>query len=93
MNAVTRTFADRLDMLANVRESGIKVCCGGIVGMGEEKADRIEMLVTLANLPEPPDSVPHHRARPPHDTEIACAALGRPRGSERRDAGAGTSFR
>ncbi|TIV43445.1 MAG: biotin synthase BioB, partial [Mesorhizobium sp.] len=54
----TRTFADRLDTLANVRDSGMKVCCGGIVGMGEEKADRIDMLVTLANLPEPPDSVP-----------------------------------
>lgn len=54
----TRTFADRLDTLANVRDSGIKVCCGGIVGMGEEKIDRIDMLLTLANLPEPPESVP-----------------------------------
>jgi biotin synthase len=54
----THSFADRLQTLAHVRESGIKVCCGGIVGMGEEAADRVDMLVTLANLPEHPESVP-----------------------------------
>ena len=54
----TRTFADRLDTLEHVRQSGMKVCCGGILGMGESEADRIDMLVTLANLPEPPESVP-----------------------------------
>ena len=54
----TRTFADRLNTLGNIREAGIKVCAGGIVGMGETAADRVEMLVTLANLPEPPESVP-----------------------------------
>jgi biotin synthase len=54
----TRTFADRLDTLARVRDAGIKVCCGGIVGMGEEAQDRVDMLVTLANLPEHPESVP-----------------------------------
>ncbi|WP_244602753.1 biotin synthase BioB [Mesorhizobium delmotii] len=54
----TRTFADRLETLGHIREAGMKVCCGGIIGMGEEKADRIDMLVTLANLPEPPESVP-----------------------------------
>ncbi|PBB29314.1 biotin synthase BioB [Mesorhizobium sp. WSM3882] len=54
----TRTFADRLETLEHVREAGMKVCCGGIVGMGEEKADRIDMLITLAKLPEPPESVP-----------------------------------
>ena len=54
----TRTFADRLDTLAVVRDSGIKVCSGGILGLGEGHQDRVEMLVTLANLPEPPDSVP-----------------------------------
>jgi biotin synthase len=54
----TRAFADRLATLARVREAGIKVCAGGIVGMGEEPADRIDMLVTLANLPEHPESVP-----------------------------------
>lgn len=54
----THSFADRLETLAHVRESGVKVCCGGIVGMGEAGGDRVEMLVTLANLPEPPESVP-----------------------------------
>ena len=54
----TRTFAERLDTLARVREAGMKVCCGGIVGMGEEPTDRVDMLVTLANLPQHPESVP-----------------------------------
>jgi biotin synthase len=54
----TRTFADRLETLANVREAGINVCSGGIVGMGEGEGDRVDMLVTLANLSEHPQSVP-----------------------------------
>jgi biotin synthase len=54
----TRTFADRLETLDNVRQSGMKICCGGILGMGETAEDRVDMLVTLANLPEPPESVP-----------------------------------
>jgi biotin synthase len=54
----TRTYADRLETLAHVREAGINVCCGGITGMGEEAVDRIDMLVTLANLAEHPGSVP-----------------------------------
>jgi biotin synthase len=54
----TRTFADRLETLENVRRSGIKVCSGGILGMGETADDRIEMLLTLANLEEQPESVP-----------------------------------
>lgn len=54
----TRTFADRLETLENVRGAGIKVCCGGIVGMGESRADRIEFLRTLATLPVHPESVP-----------------------------------
>jgi biotin synthase len=54
----THSFADRLETLSHVRESGIKVCCGGIVGMGEAAVDRVDMLVTLANLPEQPESVP-----------------------------------
>lgn len=54
----TRTFADRLDTLARVREAGMKVCSGGIVGMGEKPEDRVDMLVTLANLAEHPESVP-----------------------------------
>ncbi|MDZ4867612.1 MAG: biotin synthase BioB [Alphaproteobacteria bacterium] len=54
----TRTMQDRLDTLERVRDAGMNVCCGGIVGMGEERDDRIGMLVTLANLPTPPESVP-----------------------------------
>jgi len=54
----TRTLQDRIDTLAHVREAGIKVCCGGIIGMGEEVDDRLGMLVLLANLPSHPDSVP-----------------------------------
>jgi biotin synthase len=54
----TRTFADRLQTLENVRNAGIKVCCGGIVGMGETRTDRIEFLRTLATLPVQPESVP-----------------------------------
>ena len=54
----TRTYADRLDTLARVRDAGIKVCSGGIVGMGEGADDRVGMLVTLANLAEHPESVP-----------------------------------
>jgi biotin synthase len=54
----TRTYGDRLDTLANVRAAGLKVCCGGILGMGEGERDRAAMLVTLANLPQHPESVP-----------------------------------
>ena len=54
----TRTYEDRLDTLTAVRAAGIKVCCGGIVGMGESAADRAGLLMTLANLPEHPESVP-----------------------------------
>ena len=54
----TRTYQDRLDTLANVRAAGMKVCCGGILGMGEGRADRADMLVTLANMETPPESVP-----------------------------------
>ncbi|RWF83148.1 MAG: biotin synthase BioB [Mesorhizobium sp.] len=69
----TRTFADRLETLGHIREAGIKVCCGGIVGMGEEKADRIDMLVTLANLPEPPESVPINMLIPIPGTPLGKA--------------------
>lgn len=54
----TRTYQDRLDTLENVRGAGLNVCSGGIVGMGETKADRAGMLQTLANLPTHPGSVP-----------------------------------
>ncbi len=54
----TRTYQDRLDTLEHVREAGINVCCGGIVGMGESFEDRVGMLTTLASLPTHPESVP-----------------------------------
>lgn len=54
----TRTYQDRLDTLQNVREVGMNVCSGGIVGMGETLADRASLLIQLANLPEQPQSVP-----------------------------------
>ena len=54
----TRTYADRINTLSNVRKAGMKVCAGGIVGMGEGKSDRAGLLVQLANLPQQPESVP-----------------------------------
>ncbi|MBU6211427.1 MAG: biotin synthase BioB [Gammaproteobacteria bacterium] len=54
----TRDFQDRLDTLEAVREAGMNVCCGGIVGMGETVRDRARMLQVLANLEQPPESVP-----------------------------------
>ena len=54
----TRTYQDRLDTLRAVRAAGIHVCCGGIIGMGESRDDRIGMIATLASLPEHPESVP-----------------------------------
>ena len=57
----TREFADRLDTLGCVRNAGLKTCCGGIVGMGESRAQRAGLLQTLANLPEHPQSVPINR--------------------------------
>jgi biotin synthase len=54
----TRTYQDRLDTLAHVRDAGINVCCGGIVGMGEGIEDRVGMIATLASLPVHPESVP-----------------------------------
>ncbi len=54
----TRTYQDRLDTLRRVREAGINVCCGGIIGMGESDDDRANLLIELANLPQHPESVP-----------------------------------
>ncbi len=54
----TRTYQDRLDTLERVRNSGINVCCGGIVGMGESELDRANLLIQLANMPQHPESVP-----------------------------------
>ena len=67
----TRSFSDRIQTLENVRQSGMKVCCGGILGMGEEESDRVDMLVTLANLPEPPESVPINMLIPFQGTPLA----------------------
>ncbi|PCI21550.1 MAG: biotin synthase BioB, partial [Piscirickettsiaceae bacterium] len=54
----TRTYQDRLDTIGHVREAGINVCCGGIVGMGEQEIDRAKMLQALANMTPQPESVP-----------------------------------
>jgi biotin synthase len=70
----TRSFADRLETLEHVRQAGIKVCAGGIIGMGETVEDRIDMLVTLANLPSPPESVPINMLIPMPGSKLANAA-------------------
>jgi biotin synthase len=57
----TRTYQDRLDTLEHVRTAGLKVCCGGIIGMGEDVRTRAGLLLALANLPEHPESVPINR--------------------------------
>ena len=69
----TRSFEDRLDTLETVRAAGIKVCAGGILGMGETVEDRIAMLVTLANLPAPPESVPINMLIPIPGSKLANA--------------------
>ncbi len=66
----TRTYEDRLDTLDNVRAAGLKVCCGGIVGMGETRADRVEFLRVLANLPDHPESVPINELVPVPGTPL-----------------------
>lgn len=69
----TRTFADRLDTLDNVRMAGINVCSGGILGMGESEQDRVNMLVTLANLEQVPQSVPINMLIPIEGSRLADA--------------------
>jgi len=69
----TRTYEDRLDTLANVRKAGVKVCCGGIVGMGEGPQDRAELLRQLANMDEHPESVPINQLMPIPGTPLAGA--------------------
>ncbi|HKT53589.1 MAG TPA: biotin synthase BioB [Caulobacteraceae bacterium] len=66
----TRTYQDRLDTLAAVREAGISVCCGGIVGMGETRADRAGLLHQLATLPVHPESVPINDLMPIKGTPL-----------------------
>ena len=69
----TRTYQQRLDTLAAVRAAGLKVCCGGIIGMGESADDRAQLLRTLANLPEHPESVPINRLVKVPGTPLAQA--------------------
>jgi len=98
----TRTYDDRLETLEHVRTAGIHVCCGGIVGMGETREDRIGMIQTLANLPVHPESVPINMLvrvagtpladAPPLDTiefvrTIAVARITMPRSMVRLSAG------
>ncbi len=98
----TRTYDDRLRTLAAVQRAGISVCCGGIIGMGESEDDRLLLLVELANLPEPPESVPINclvpiagtplADRPPVDAIelvrlVATARIGFPRARVRLSAG------
>ena len=69
----TRSYQERLDTLANVREACMSVCCGGIVGLGEGRSDRAEMLRTLANLPTHPESVPINQLVQVEGTPLAGA--------------------
>lgn len=69
----TRTFQDRVETLDKVRDADIKLCCGGIIGMGESHEDRIQFLLTLANLPKPPESVPINRLIPIKGTPLSNA--------------------
>jgi biotin synthase len=70
----TRTLQDRLDTLTHVREAGMHVCCGGILGMGESLEDRAELLRTLANLPQHPESVPINQLVRVEGTPLADAS-------------------
>ncbi|MCZ0962652.1 biotin synthase BioB [Paracoccus benzoatiresistens] len=72
--ATTRTMEDRLETLEHVRKGGIKVCCGGILGMGEDEEDRIAMLVLLANLERHPESVPINLWQPIANTPVKTMA-------------------
>lgn len=67
----TRTYKDRLDTLKHVRDAGITVCCGGIIGMGESDHDRIDLIYTLATLPAHPESVPVNALVPVDGTPLA----------------------
>jgi len=98
----TRTFQDRLDTLAAVKDANISVCSGGILGMGETETDRASMLQSLANLEEHPDSVPinllvpipgtpFENVKPPSESEfvrtIAVARILMPKSVVRLSAG------
>ena len=66
----TRTYQDRINTLKNVRDAGINVCCGGILGMGESREDRIQLLLELHKLPEPPTSIPINQLIPINGTPL-----------------------
>src|SRR5450830_1565164 len=88
----TRQYQDRLDTLGHVRNAGLKVCCGGIVGMGETRDQRAGLIAQLANLNPYPESVPiNHLVQvegtPLHDAEGARAPVGRPPRTGRSGAG------
>ncbi len=74
----TRTFGDRLETLANVRDAGISVCCGGIVGMGETRSDRVGFVHALATLPRHPESVPVNALVPVKGTPLGDMLAGTP---------------
>lgn len=67
----TRTYQDRLRTIAHVADAGIKVCCGGILGMGEARSDRVKLLHTLASLDPQPESVPINALVPVEGTPLA----------------------
>ena len=69
----TRTYHDRLDTLQHVRDAGMHVCCGGIIGMGEGRDDRVGLLQTLTNLPQHPESVPINQLVQVQGTPLAGA--------------------
>ena len=66
----THTYRDRLDTLGHVREAGMQVCCGGIIGMGESEEDRVGLLHALATLPDHPESVPINLLMPIKGTKL-----------------------
>lgn len=74
----TRTFQDRIDTLARVRSAGISLCCGGIIGMGESRADRIGLIHSLATLPSHPESVPVNALVPIDGTPLGDQIRARP---------------
>ena len=74
----TRTYQDRLDTLAHVRDAGVAVCCGGIVGMGETRADRVGFVHALATLPRHPESVTVNALVPVAGTPLGDMLAGTP---------------
>ncbi|PWG02929.1 biotin synthase BioB [Sphingosinicella humi] len=74
----TRTYEDRLETLSHVRASGMSVCCGGIVGMGESREDRVGFLHALASLPAHPESVPINALVPVKGTVLGDMLAGTP---------------